>query len=141
MSVLYLLDTCVLSGPPASIPNPRVLEWLARHGAVAAVSAVSVGELWFGICRLPKSRRQTQLHAWFAQLQSGYRANILPADEAVLLEFGKLAAKLEAMGRPQEDFDVLIAATALVHDLTLVTRNVKHFGDTGLTVFNPWIKN
>ena len=138
MSARYLLDTCVLSELPTPRPDPQVVRWLTQFGAESAVSAVSVGELWFGICRLPKGRRQAQLQTWFEHLQTDYRANIIAADEAVFLEFGRLAAKLETAGRPQEDFDVLIAATARVHDLVLVTRNVKHFAQTGLVLADPW---
>ena len=139
MTARYLLDTCVVSELPRPLPNQEVLAWLAEFGDQSAVSAVTLGEIAYGVAAMPVGRRQASLRTWFERLRRDYHANILVADEAVFLEFGRLSASLEALGRPQEDFDLLIAGTARVHDLTLVTRNTKHFADTGVGLLNPWL--
>jgi toxin FitB len=138
MTVLYLLDTCVLSELPKPALNQHVRQWIQQHSTECAMSAVSLGEIWYGISRMPTGRRQAQLEVWFDNVRLDFADHIFPADETVFLSYAEILTKLETIGRPQEDFDLLIAATARVHRLTLVTRNTKHFIDTGLPLVNPW---
>jgi predicted nucleic acid-binding protein len=97
-----------------------------------------VGELSHGIERLAPGRQRNELQLWFDALCRQYSDRILGTDETVWRAFGRLKASLEAIGRPKDDFDVLIAATAATHQLTLVTRNTRHFEDSGVRTLNPW---
>ena len=134
----WLLDTCVVSELTRKTPSVSVVEWLKQHGAQAVLTVVTIGEIQYGIERLPASRGRNALQLWFEGLCSQYTERTLPTDEAVWRTYGRLKASVEAIGRPQEDLDLLIAATAAVHRLTVVTRNTKHFDESGVKTFNPW---
>jgi predicted nucleic acid-binding protein len=134
----WLLDTCVLSELTRKAPDETVVRWLSRHAGEAAMTMVSIGELQYGIERLPPGRQRNALQLWFDGLSAQYAERILASDEAVWRTFGRLKASVETIGRPQEDLDLLIAATAAVHQLTLVTRNIRHFEDSGVRTLNPW---
>lgn len=134
----WLIDTCVVSEIQRKQPAPGVLHWLTEHQAQAALSVVSVGEILHGIERLPLGTGRLRLQHWFDQLRVDYADRILPTDEAVWIAYARLRASVEAVGRSQDDLDLLIAATASIHGLTLVTRNTRHFTDTGIALVNPW---
>lgn len=134
----WLLDTCVVSELTRKTPNASVVEWLKRHGSEALLTMVTIGEIQYGIERLPASRGRNALQLWFDGLCSQYAERTLPTDEAVWRTYGRLKASVESIGRPQEDLDLLIAATAAVYRLTVVTRNTRHFDDSGVKTFNPW---
>lgn len=136
---LWLLDTCVASEIPKPAPNASVIEWLEIHRAECAFSAVSIGEIEYGLLRMPSGARRLRLLHWFDNLCKEFAPGIFPCDLLVWREYARLKSELENLGRPQDDMDLLIAATALAHGLTLVTRNTKHFEDTGCDLFNPWL--
>lgn len=138
MSPLWLLDTCVVSELFRPTPEPTVRAWLDRHGHACAMAAVSFGEVSYGIECLPVGPRRNALTAWAQGLQERYADRTLPTDSVVWNAYGRLRASLRAIGRPQDSMDLLIAATASVHGLTLVTRNTRHFEDTGVPLLNPW---
>lgn len=133
-----VLDTCVISELIRPAPDPRVTQWLQRHSRAAALSAVTVGEIQCGIARMPLGSRRNRLQQWFDRLCRDFGGRILPADEPCWRAWSHLRASCQAIGRPQADLDLLVAATAVMHRLTLVTRNTRHFEDTGLTLVNPW---
>ena len=135
----WLLDTCVVSELTRKVPDERVLRWLTAQAGDAALSAVSIGEIQYGIERMAVSRARNTLQLWFEGLCTQYTQRILPTDEWVWRTYGRLRASVEAIGRPQEDLDLLIAATAAAHQLTVVTRNTRHFDDTGIKTLNPWL--
>jgi toxin FitB len=135
---LWLIDTCVASEIPKPLPNSQVIAWLEVNRAECALSAVSVGEIEHGILRMPSGARRLRLLRWFDDLCEAFAPGILACDLMVWREFARLKNDLQQMGRPQEDMDILIAATAITHRLTLVTRNVQHFEDTGCELLNPW---
>ncbi len=120
-TVKYLIDANVLSEPTKAAPQPNVVEWLRRNEREIAIDPVILGELRFGILLLPKGRRRASLERWFdAGVQ---RLLCLPWDAATGLRWGQLLADLRAKGRATPIKDSLIAATALVHDLAVATRN------------------
>lgn len=134
----WLLDTCVISELTRKAPNGSVVQWLKLHAGDAVLASVTIGEIQYGIERLDAGRSRNALQLWFEGLCSQYARRTLAMDDAVWRTWGRLKASMETIGRPQEDLDLLIAATAAVHRLTVVTRNVRHFQDTGVKTFNPW---
>lgn len=136
----YLLDTNVLSELAQPLPSVQVIKWLeARTADLVFMSVVSVGELHRGIVKLPQSRRRDALIDWFENnLLVTYSGFILPIVQETMILWGDLAARLQKRGRTLPILDGLLAATALEHDLILVTRNVKNFEDSGVQLVNPW---
>jgi toxin FitB len=136
---LWLLDTCVLSELVRPKPEPKVLKWLGANANAAALCTVAIGEIQYGIERLEIGRNRNRLQAWLDETRVNFKARTLPTSEEVWVAWGRLKFEAEHLGRPQEDLDLLIAATAQVYQLTLVTRNTRHFLDTGVELLNPWI--
>lgn len=136
----YLLDTCVLSEYRKPFPNQKVLEWLgAQPDEMMGVSVLTFGELEKGIIRMPASTRKQNLTIFLGELQRRYGSNILDLDLRVIRRWAAMIAALESKGRPMPVIDSLIAATALEHNLTIVTRNEDDFADSGASVLNTWI--
>ena len=136
----YLLDTCVISEALNKQPNTKALEFVDNLDPEEVyLSAITIGELYKGIARLPASRRKNELQAWFEdELLVRYEGKILSLDADVLMTWGGLVAKLEADGCVMPAMDSLIAAIVLTHDMTLVTRNVSDFKNSGVKIANPW---
>lgn len=136
----YLLDTNVISELVAKQPNRRILDWIdtldSNH---VFLSVITIGELRKGIEKLPPSPRKEALFDWLTtDLVLRFSGRILPLDIDVLLTWGQMTGQLEQIGRPLPAIDSLIAALALHHNYTLVTRNEADFKDTGITLINPW---
>jgi toxin FitB len=136
--MLWLLDTCIISELTKPEPNQAVQNWLRSNAKDSALAAVSVGELQYGVQRLASGARKRKLQIWLDGLCSQFDARVLSTTLEIWQEFGRLKSDLEQTGRIQDDLDVLIAATAHCHKLALVTRNVRHFADTGLEICDPW---
>ncbi len=136
----YLLDTCVISELVAKQPNPRVLAWIDTLDADGVyISVITVGEITKGIEKLPNSKRRQELSDWLEnELLIRFQDNLIELDVNILIQWGKLSARLEIGGRRAPAVDSLIAATALEHELILVTRNESDFADTGVEILNPW---
>ncbi len=138
--IRYLLDTNVLSEPTRKAPEPKVLKWLrAVDPGTLYVSVLSIGELQKGISLEPGKKKRATHEAWLEDiLRNTEDGNILPIDAAVARKWGELTAAARLEGRTLAIVDALLAATALVHDLTVVTRNSRDFAGTCVRVFNPW---
>jgi predicted nucleic acid-binding protein len=135
----YLIDTCALSEFTKLRPAPSVDHWFASTPETSQfVSVLSLGELEKGIYRLPPSRRRASLAKWLAQLSAGLSERTLAVTEAVAREWGRTSARAELAGRPIPVVDALIGATALVNDLTVVTRNTSDIGRSGAKILDPW---
>lgn len=139
----YLLDTDVTSEWTKPQPNPRVIEWLREtleHELY--MSVVSWAELRRGIERLVPGKRRERLADWLEhELPRRFGARILPVDSAVADAWGTLVARRQAAGRTIHAMDAVIAATAEVHSLTLVTRNVSDFQGSVRSILNPWTED
>lgn len=132
----YLVDANVLSEPTKPDPDPNVLDWLRAHARDIAVDPVILGELRFGILILPKGKKRTALERWF---ETGVgRLHCLPWDASTGLKWAELLASLRATGKAMPIKDSMIAATALIHGLTVVTRNRVDFVKTGVRVLDPF---
>lgn len=131
----WLLDTVTVSALFSPDRHPNVVRWLRNSEGPAYISVLTFGEIERGIISVAKKQSAfaLRLAAWSRRLQDETGDRILPVDLASALRWGSLSAKL---GR--NDTDVQNAATALVHDLTIVTRNTRHFAAAGVRVINPW---
>ncbi len=136
----FLLDTNVVSEWTKPRPNAGVIEWLEQvEEDEVFLSVVTFAELRHGIERLPAGSRRRRLDEWLRQdLPLRFDARIVGVDGAIADEWGRLVARREARGRPIHAMDALIAATAQVHDLTLVTRNTADFQASVKSLLNPW---
>ena len=132
----FLLDTNAICEATAKQPEAGVLAWFGVHAHESLLSSVSVGEIWKGLHRLPEGRRKRALVLWADVMESDFIEQILGIDTISLKAWGKLYAKHEAMGFNMDVMDSLIAATALVHQLTVVTRNTADF-PVDVKTFNP----
>jgi predicted nucleic acid-binding protein len=134
----FLLDTNVPSELMNHVPDARVSAWTASHDDFCT-SVICTGEITFGIHLLPAGRRRQQVEERRDQVFLPlFGDNILPITKSIADRWGAIAALRKHMGRPINPPDGLIAATALEHGLILVTRDVTHFENLGLTILNPW---
>ena len=131
----YLVDANVLSEPTKPEPNPVVVQWLRRNEREIVVDPVILGEIRFGILLLPRGKRRARREAWFDE--GVKRVRSVPWDAASGLRWAELLAALRASGRAMPIKDSLIASTALVHQLTVATRNRSDFEKAGLDVVDP----
>jgi predicted nucleic acid-binding protein len=134
--VKFLVDANVLSEATKSEPDPRVLDWLRRHEREISVDPIIVGEIRFGILLLEDGKRRRRLEKWF---ESGVvRIHCLIWDANTGLRWARLVAELRKNGRAMPIKDSLIATTALVHGLAVVTRNRRDFEKAGVEVVDPF---
>lgn len=136
----YLLDTCVICEPTRANPSPRVLRWLSgQPEETLCLSVLTMGEIRKGAALLSSGRKRRALEWWLGHdLPDRFAGRILPVDAAAADLWGRLQAQAESKGRPLPTLDSLLAATALAHGLSLVTRNTADFASTGAELFNPW---
>jgi len=135
----YLLDTNVVSESEQAKPNASVMEWLsARDESDVYLSALTVGEIRRGIEMLETGKKKTHLRNWLEGIRVTFAGHILPITELTFAVWGAMFAAFEKQGLRRPIFDSLLEATAIEHDLILVTRNVKNFGSSSVTIFNPW---
>ncbi len=137
---MYLIDTDVISElRKKDQANPGVVAFfkeVSSRDTALYLAAVTIGELRRGVelIRYRGDTRQAQtLERWLSRLLAVYRDNVLSFDEDVAQVWGRLRVP-----HPENPLDKQIAATALIHDLVLVTRNVKHFAATGVKLINPF---
>lgn len=133
----YLVDANVLSEGTKPVPAAKVVDWLRQHEPELAVDPIILGEIRFGIYLLPAGKRRLRLERWFTQGVG--KVTCLPWLAETGLRWAKLLADLRAGGKAMPIKDSLIAATALVHGLIVVTRNVRDFRDAGVKVLDPFI--
>jgi predicted nucleic acid-binding protein len=132
----FLLDTNVISETRKPAPDPNVRRWVASvAGTELYISVMVLGEIRQGIERLRRrdQRKADVYESWLVGLWRDYREHVLPITPEVAEEWGRLNAP-----RPIAVVDGLMAATARVHDLTLVTRNLGDVSGTGVRLLNPF---
>jgi predicted nucleic acid-binding protein len=133
----YLIDTNVLSEMIKPRPSPSVVAWVSNADEASCfLSALTVGELRKGVRRLQvrgSTTRAERLESWLTETEIGYGDRVLAVDSAVARAWADLDA-----GRTLPVVDALIAATAAVYGLTVVTRNQPDFAGSGVPVLNPF---
>lgn len=137
----FLIDTNVLSEyNRTGGPDPGVRLWLeTTDRQTQHVSIITLAEIQKGIELLDQGKRRAQLEQWLTQdLEAWFSGRILPVDRQVAMRWASLVAQGSRTGRPLPTVDSLIAATALVYGLTIVTRNTKDFEGIGASTINPW---
>ncbi len=136
----YLLDTCLLSELVKPRPDPSVTAWVDQQSeSQLYLSVLTLGALRKGVERLQDGRKRVRLTNWLdGELKPRFVGRLLSVDEDVAERWGMVCAQANASGVAVPVVDGLIAATALVHGLTVVTRNVSDIQASGALVFNPW---
>lgn len=137
----FLLDTNVISEMTRPLPSAAVLAWLAAvEQTDVYLSAVTIAELRYGVERMPSGQRRKRLSDWlFVDVPMRFGGRILPIDETVAHAWGQAVAMADAAGRPIAVIDAFVLATAVVHKLTVVTRNERDFRMLAPDVVNPWL--
>ena len=133
----YLVDANVLSEATKPAPDAKVVEWLLDHEEDFVVDPIIMGELCIGILALPVGRKRTQLEQWFAAVAGA--TDCLPWDATVSQRWASLVVELQRKGETLPVLDGMIAATALTHGLTVVTRNIRDFTRAGVKVVDPFV--
>ncbi|MBI2606674.1 MAG: type II toxin-antitoxin system VapC family toxin [Deltaproteobacteria bacterium] len=142
----YLLDTCLISELMRTRPDAGVLDWVRNHDEIALyLSALTLGEIEKGIAKLAAGQKADQkakrakLETWLRDdLRMRFEGRILPVSDEICLRWGRVSADAELRGEKIPVIDGLIAATALVHGLTVVTRDAADIERAGAKIVNPW---
>lgn len=137
----YLLDTCAISEPIRKKPDPGLMAWLKRqHESNLFLSVLTLGELHKGVNKLNNDiPKKSVLYQWISQdLYNRFEGRIIDFDSDSAATWGQLLGENEKKGRIIPVVDAMIAATALVYDLIIVTRNDKDIKYCNVAVENPW---
>ena len=136
----FLLDTNCISELVRVRPEPRVVKWLeATDEGALYLSVLTLGEIRKGLAGLAQGKRRALLESWLeVELQARFSGRILAIDATVADRWGILSAQAKRRGAPLPIIDGLLAATALQHNLTVVTRNAIDFANAQVQVLNPW---
>lgn len=136
----YLLDTCTISEMVSVKPNAKVLKWFELQSEQTLyLSIITIGEIEKGIYQLVQSKKRLRLETWlFDELVTSFQGRLLVIDRKLITTWAKMIAELKTKGMIRQSFDSLIEATALHYQLILVTRNVKNFQNSQVTILNPW---
>jgi predicted nucleic acid-binding protein len=136
---MFVLDTNVISDIVGPNPSERLLNWLnAQEGNSLFISTIVLAELYFGAFLVREPVRRERLMLTIERIRGEFDGRVLNFGDAAAEQYGRVTAARRSMGRPIETKDAMIAAKCLVHDATLVTRNVRDFEQIGLKVVNPF---
>ena len=138
--IQYLLDTCFLSDLAKAVPPEGLEAWArANNSEECAVSVVTIGELRHGINILPEGRRRTELRNWIArEVIQRFADRTVDVTLEIAEEWATLSALARLSRRNLSVPNGLLLATAAVHRLTVVTRNVRDLSGYDVPIVNPW---
>ncbi|MEH1910791.1 type II toxin-antitoxin system VapC family toxin [Nostoc sp.] len=128
----FLCDTNIISELARPVPNPGVIAWSKSISSIF-LSAMTLEEICYGLAAKPNLRIQT----WFNNFLVTY-CQIIPVSPEIAKRAGELRGYLQTQGKPRTQADIIIAATAEIHQITLVTRNTKDFEGCAITILNPF---
>lgn len=136
----YLLDTPLLAELVRARPDDWVSRWMdAYDDEEIYLSLLTIGEIVKSIESEPEPERRAALHRWLEEdLMVRFHGRIIPLDQQVIIEWGRVSAEVEARGKPLSAMDGMVAATARAHHLVLITYNREIFAETGIEVSDPW---
>lgn len=135
----YLLDTCTISEFSKPYPDKGVVDWFKNISPERLfLTSITVGEIRKGLAKLPNSKRKVRISEWINTLLEQYANRIIPIDLSVAENWGEHQGISEKDGKPIPTVDGLIASTARVHNLVLVTRNEVDFENCNVSILNPW---
>ena len=129
----YLCDTNIISELAGKNPNQGVMDWAETVSSIS-ISVITIEEIYFGLSWKPNHRIQNWFEAFIKK-----HANILNITRAIAKRAGTLRGQLQAQGITRSQADLMIAATAYEHSLTIVTRNTKDFEACGVAILNPFL--
>jgi len=137
----WLLDTNIVSEIRRPQPEPRVLAFIAVQPLrLLYVSTITFAEIRFGIELLDDAGRRAELNQWLASIvRPMFEGRVLAVTEEVMLKWRLLVEEGRKSGHTFSQPDLIIAATALHHGLTIVSRNISDYRRTRVGVFNPWV--
>lgn len=135
---MIFLDTNVISETLAKSPNSVVIAWLVRHDAELALPTVTIAEIAFGIQKIRPNERAERLEQGLSDWRRRFANRIFGLTEEAALAYGEIMGSASRQGRGMSAPDGMIAAIARVNGGRLATRNVSHFGTTGLDLISPW---
>lgn len=140
----YLVDTNVISAaaPARGAPNAGLIDWMDRASDRLFLSAITIAEIEQGIAELRRQnarRKASVLEAWLAALLHLYADRVLALDAACAQTLGRLSDRAQAAGKGPGLADLIIAATAQHHGLTVLTRNRKHFAPLNVRACDPFL--
>jgi len=137
--VNFLLDTNAVSEWVKPVPNPGLIQWMQSVDEDRVfLSVIALAELNYGIERMSPGSGRSRLEHWLQQeLVVRFERRILPVDEETAVAWGRTMSRSEAIGKPMSTVDAFLSATAEVHELTLVTRNARHF-PLLKSLISPW---
>ena len=133
----YLLDTDVVSELSKPAPHPAIVTFLDTEDDLW-LSVIVLEELSLGVQLLPEGRRRDGLRKWLSQLLSNFVERVLPIDKPEAQQAAALQARAHRSGKGLQLADALIAGTAMTHELTVATRNLRNFEGLGINVVDPW---
>ncbi|NUM52099.1 MAG: type II toxin-antitoxin system VapC family toxin [Candidatus Hydrogenedentes bacterium] len=133
----YLVDANVLSETMRQSPDPRVVAWLRSHEQALVIDPIILGEIRLGVLSLPHGRKRIALESWFETVVRAVKC--LPWDRTIGERWARLVVEMNQKGKRLPALDSMIAATALTHNLVVVTRNVGDFQRAGVRVLNPFM--
>ena len=136
----YILDTCVISELIKPKADTRVCSWIEeQNDNHLYLSVITLGEIQKGVAKLDEGVKKSTLQAWLdVDLVLRFEGRILPIDEQTCKIWGKILADSEQKGKSLPVIDAMIAATALINHMAVVTRNIKDMMVPDLTIINPW---
>ena len=136
----FLIDTCCISELTKKSPDRNVVSWFSRHDETEMyLSVITFGELVKGVEKLSESKKKAELIHWVnSDLRQRFRNRILDISLAEVKKWSEVLTECEVKGTPIPAIDALIASTALVHDVTVVTRNTSDMQPSGVAIVNPW---
>ncbi len=136
----YLLDTCVIFEFTREYPYPSLVEWLNQQEESALhLSVISIGEIQKSLSRMGHTKKTHKIQKWLDDsLTKRFETRLLPLNKDILTTWGRISTSCEIKGHPLHVIDGLIAATAVQHNLTIVTRYTYDYKHLGLPILNPW---